>query len=215
MRGFGEAYAFFLDEDFGPTGGESVGGFVRVGGSGAVFFYDSKINSFSVEGRPEFEGSFELRGPAAFRGVGAVIVFSNLSFNLRVGDFRGALVEQAKAGHNDGVWGIYLDEFADEGLFFHGGSGHLDIVVSDGSGGLEDELGWLSGELGSLLRIFLRAFLLACFMASFMASIRLKGFSMSSGLFSRGDLGGYQRRWGAWRESAGLVSALVEFGVWW
>ena len=42
---------------------------------------------------------------------------------------------------------------------------------------------WLSGELGSLLRILLRAFLLACFMVSFMASLRLKGFSISSGLF--------------------------------
>ena len=139
MRGFGEVYAFF-DEDFGPTGGESVGGFVGVGGGGAVFFYDSKVNGFSVEGRPEFEGPLELRGPASFRWGCAVIVFGYLPLSLSVGDFGGALVEQARAGHDNGVMVVYLNEFADEGWPFHDGPGHLDIVVGDGSGGLEDKL---------------------------------------------------------------------------
>ena len=77
----------FFDDDFGPTGGESVGGFVRVGGCGAVFLYNSKSNGFSVEGRPEFEESFELRGPAVFFGGGRGVVFSYVSFNLSVGGF--------------------------------------------------------------------------------------------------------------------------------
>ena len=83
-----------------------------------------------------------------------MIVFSNLSFNLSVGDFRGALVEQARAGHNNSVLGVYLDEFADEGWAFHKGSGHLDIVASDGSGGLEDELELALGGIGVAIEDF-------------------------------------------------------------
>ena len=84
--------------------------------------------------------------------------FSTIFFNLRVGDFGGALMEQAGARHDDGVLGIYLDEFADEGWGSHKGSGHLDIVVSDGSGGLEEELELALGGVGVVIEDFLRAF---------------------------------------------------------
>ena len=102
-------------------------------------------------------------------------------------------MELARAGHDNGVMVVYLNEFADEGWAFHEGYGHLDIVVSDGSGGLGIELELTIGGAGVVVEDFLRAFLLACFMASLMASIRLKGFYC----FSREAPGESQRRWGA------------------
>ena len=63
-------------------------------------------------------------------------------------------MEQARAGHDNGVMGGYLNEFADEGLAFHEGSGHLDIVVSDGSGGLEDELELAPRGTGVVVEVF-------------------------------------------------------------
>ena len=45
-------------------------------------------------------------------------VFDDLFFNLRLGDFGGALMEQARARHDDGVLGVYLNEFVDQGLGF-------------------------------------------------------------------------------------------------
>ena len=65
----------FGGEDFGPTGLEGVGSFVRVGGRGAVLLDNNQINGFAVKGRPGFEESFKLCGSTAFRWGGPVIVF--------------------------------------------------------------------------------------------------------------------------------------------
>ena len=77
-----------------------------------------------------------------------MLVFIDLFFNLSVGDSGGALMEQARAGHDDDALGGYLNEFADEGWAFHEGSGHLGVVVGNGSGGLEEELELTFGGSG-------------------------------------------------------------------
>ena len=51
-------------------------------------------------------------------GGGALLVFGDLSLDLRVGDFRGAFVKQAGAGHDNNALGVNLDEFPDEGGAF-------------------------------------------------------------------------------------------------
>ena len=111
-----------------------------------------------------------------------MVVFGDLFFDLSVGDFRGTLVEQPGACHDDSVLRIYFDEFANVGRSFLGNSCHFDVVVGDGSGSFEDELELAIRGVGIVIEDFPTSFLLACFISSLMASIRLKGSSISSGL---------------------------------
>ena len=69
-----------------------------------------------------------------------MVVFGDLFFDLSVGYFRGTLVEQPGACHDDSVLRTYFDEFANVGRSFFEDSRHFDVVVGDGSGSLEDEL---------------------------------------------------------------------------
>ena len=80
---------------------------------------DGQVDGFAVEGRPQLEESFELGRPASFGGGGPLLVFVDLFLDLRVGDFRGAFVEQAWAGHGDSALGVDFDEFPYEGWAFH------------------------------------------------------------------------------------------------
>ena len=155
-----------------------------------------------------------------------MVVFDDLFFDWSVGDFGGTLVEQSGARHDDSVLGICLNNFADVGKASYEDSGHLDIIVGDGSGSLEDELELALGGAGIVVEDFPKffVFLPVCFIASFIASMRLKGFSISSGLlFSRRAwrvsvyMGCLASRWGIGLWSLGiwrLVVMLVATGAW-
>ena len=69
-----------------------------------------------------------------------MLVFGDLSLDLRVGDFRGAFVKQAGAGHDNNALGVNLDEFPDEGGAFNKSPGHLGVIEGHGPGSLENEL---------------------------------------------------------------------------
>ena len=149
-----------------------------------------------------------------------MVVFEDLPFNLSVGDFRGTLVEQPGARHDDSVLRIYFDKFANVGRSFFEDPCHFDVVVGGGSGALEDELELALRGVGIVIADFPGFFLLACFIASFMASMRLKGFSISSGLlllllFFEKCLEGCRGIWGVWQASGELVFGLWGFGGLW
>ena len=79
-----------------------------------------------------------------------MLVFVYLFLDLRVGDFRGASVEQAWAGHGDVALGVDFDEFPNEGWAFHEDSGHFGVVVGHSSSRLENELELALGRVGVL-----------------------------------------------------------------
>ena len=110
-------------------------------------------------------------------------------FDLRIGDFRGTLVEQTGAHHDDGVLRIYLDKFADVGWASYEGSGHLDIVVSDGSGSLKEGLELALGGAGIVVEDVPEGILLVCFIASF------SGIDAAEGIFDQAGVVFSRRAW--------------------
>ena len=111
-----------------------------------------------------------------------MVVFDDLFFNLRVGDFGGALMEQAGARHDDGVLGIYLDEFADEGRASHERSGHLGIIVSHGSGSLKEKLELALGGVGVVVEDFSESFFASLFHGKFYGLNAAEGISNQLGV---------------------------------
>ena len=142
-----------------------------------------------------------------------MVVFGDLFFDLSVGYFRGTLVEQPGACHDDSVLRIYFNKFANVGRSFFEDSCHFDVVVGDGSGSLDEELELALRGVGIVIENFPKAFLLACFIASLMASMWLKGSSISSGLLFRGVPGGFRHILGVSLANEGLVSGLWGVGV--
>ena len=81
-----------------------------------------------------------------------MVVFGDLFFDLRVGDFGGTLAEQPGTRHTDSVLVVnFFDELADMGRSFYEESRHFGVVVGDGSGGLENELELALGGVGSVV----------------------------------------------------------------
>ena len=87
-----------------------------------------------------------------------MLIFVDLSLDLRVGNFRGAFVEQAGACHDNDAFGVYLDEFPNEGWAFHEGSGHFGVVEGHSPGRLENELELALGRVGIFAQDFPEGF---------------------------------------------------------
>ena len=77
-----------------------------------------------------------------------MLVFVDLSLDLRVGDFRGAFVTQPGAGHDNNALGVNLDEFPDEGGAFDKSPCHLGVIEGYGPGRLENKLELALGRVG-------------------------------------------------------------------
>ena len=134
-------------ENLGPAIGESGGGTIRVLGGGPIASDNGQVHSLAVEGGPKLEQPLELGGSASFWGGGALLILVDLSLDLRVGNFRGAFVKQARACHDNDAFGVCLNEFADEGWAFHEGSRQTGIVEGHSSSRLENELELALGRM--------------------------------------------------------------------
>ena len=77
-----------------------------------------------------------------------MFVLVYLSLDLRVGDFRGAFVKEARAGHDNNTFRVNLDEFPDEGGAFDEGPCHLGVIEGYGPGRLENKLELALGRVG-------------------------------------------------------------------
>ena len=87
-----------------------------------------------------------------------MVVFGDIFFDLSVGDFRGTLVEQLGACHDDSALKIYFDEFANVSRSFLMILAILASLWATALAAWRKDWSWLPGELGSLLRISLRVF---------------------------------------------------------
>ena len=96
-----------------------------------------------------------------------MLVFIDLTLDLRVGNLRGAFVEQAWACHDNDAFGVYFDKFPDEGWAFHEGSGHSSVVVSHSSSRLKKKLELALGRVGILAEDFPEFFF--CWLVSWLA----------------------------------------------
>ena len=83
-----------------------------------------------------------------------MVISGDLFFDLSVGDFGGALVEQPGARHNDSVLVVDFHERADLGRSFFEDSRHFGVVVSDGSGCVEHELELAFGGVRIVIEYF-------------------------------------------------------------
>ena len=108
-----------------------------------------------------------------------MVVFGDLFFDLSVGYFRGTLVEQPGACHDDSVLRIYFDEFANASKSFFENSSHFDVVVGDGSGSLEDGLELALREVGIVIEDFPESFFAGLFHSEF------DGLDSAEGVFNQ------------------------------
>ena len=87
-----------------------------------------------------------------------MLVLVDLSLDLRVGDFRGAFVKEARAGHDNNTFRVNLDEFPDEGGAFDEGPCHLGVIEGYGPGRLENKLELALGRVGIFAQDFPEGF---------------------------------------------------------
>ena len=104
------------------------------------------------------------------------------------------------ARHDDSALEIYFDNFPDVGQVFFEDSCHFDVIVSDGSGSLENVLDLALRGFGMVIADFHEGL----FHSRFMASMRLKGSSISYGLLASRSV---------WRVSAYVKCLASQWGI--